>query len=147
MTTVAERTIGPVEYAVFEFKGNRFSGKILPALQDLVEAGTVRIIDLIVVKKDADGSGVALELAELDEDEAALFDSLDGEVGELLSDSDVEIVLDGMDNNTTAALIVWENVWAARLAKTIREANGRVIAQERIPADVVDLALAEAQSR
>lgn len=136
---------GPLEYAVIEFPGNQFKGEIVPALKELVERGTVKIIDLIFVRKDEDGSVHAIELAELSSDELASFESLPAEVTGLLNEEDVQLVAAGLANNSSAGLVVWENAWAARFAEAVRNANGRVIAYEPIPREVVEAAMAAAQ--
>ena len=82
----------------------------IPALQELVSNDIVRIIDLVVVKKDAEGNGVALELSELDEQEASAFVDLEGEVGQVVNDQDIELTLSMLEPETTAAMVVWEDV-------------------------------------
>ena len=106
--------IGPVDYAVIAFPGNRFRGEIGPALSDLVESGTIRIIDIAFVGKNPDGDVVALELTELDPDVQASLDSAGIEVGGLLNEDDLRSTADALEPDSSAALIVWENVWARR---------------------------------
>ena len=143
MTQSNAGLMGPLECAVIEFDGNHFKGEIIPALQDLIDSKTVRIIDLVVLKKDAEGNGTAIELNELSPDELDDFDQLDGEVDELVSQGDIEIALASMHNNSTAAMLLWEDTWAARLAKSIQDADGQLIMHERIPAEAVEAAFAE----
>jgi hypothetical protein len=127
----------PVEYLIIGFPGNRFSGEIMPALTELVENGVIRIIDLVFVKKDADGEVTTFEFEDLQEAAELGFADLDGEAGGLLSDEDLDLAPD-----SSAALIVWEQRWAERIADAIRNAGGEIVAGERIPATVVDAALA-----
>jgi uncharacterized membrane protein len=134
--------MGPVEYIVIGFPGNRFNGDVAPALQELVESGIINILDLIFIHKDAGGDVVALELNELPEEVAAAFESVDGEVGYLVSDSDMVAAAEALPNNTSAALLVWENVWSERFAKAVRDSGGEVFARERIP---YELAYVEGQ--
>lgn len=136
---------GPVEWIVIEFPGSRFSGAIIPALAQLVDSGTVRIIDLLVVHKDADGVASAVELDALDPDELALFEHLDGEVTGVLSDEDVALAAADLAPGSTAGLLVWENVWATTFAAAVRDAGGRVVAAERVPHEVVSAAIAAAE--
>lgn len=132
----------PVEYLIIGFPGNRFSGEIMPALTELVEGGVIRIIDLVFVKKDADGEVTAFEFEDLQEAAELGFDQLDGEAGGLLSDEDLELAAAALAPDSSAALIVWEQRWAERIADAIRNAGGEIVAGERIPDPVVDAALA-----
>ena len=134
-------SIGPVEYMVVVFPGNRFNGEIVPALADLVDAGTVRIIDLAVVSKDADGAVVALEIADLESEVGEALAEIGGTTGGLLNAEDLEAAGEELPPNSTAALLVWEDVWATRLADAIRTAGGEIIDLERIPRDIVQAAI------
>ncbi|HEV7763233.1 MAG TPA: DUF6325 family protein [Acidimicrobiales bacterium] len=133
---------GPVEMALIGFPGNRFDGSIIPALAELVDTGTVRVIDLVVVKKDADGNVTAAELSQLDDDEAATFEALDGEIGELFSDEDLAAAGEQLPPDSAAALLLWENSWATRLAAEVAGAGGVLLLHDRVPADAVRDALA-----
>jgi hypothetical protein len=130
--------IGPVEYLAVAFPGSRFTGQIVPALQEVVANGTVHIIDLAFVTKGEDGTVVALELDDLDAEALDAFDALDGEVGGLLNDEDLVMLAEALDPGSSAAIIVWENSWAARLVGALRAADAEVIAHERIPVSVVE---------
>ena len=133
--------MGPVEYLIVEFPGNRFKGELVPALEELTDSGTIRIIDLLFVKKDADGQVTAFELSELDDEEGAAFDDLDGEINDLLNEEDIMIAAEMLEPNSSAAMMVFENVWATRLRDAIVNANGRLVDNARIPAAVVQAAL------
>jgi hypothetical protein len=137
---------GPVEYVVIEFPGNQFKGEVVPALKELVRNGTISIIDLIFIRKDQAGSVESLELAELTSDEAGQYESLPASIGGLLNEEDVRDVAAGMANNSSVALLVWEDAWATRFADAVRNANGRVTAHERVPREVVEAAMAAAQA-
>ena len=137
-------TTGPVEFIEIVFPGNRFNDEIVPALRELVDSGTVRILDLLFIKKDADGNVQSFELSALAPEESAAFDTLDGEIDDLLSPEDIQLAAQDLPNNSAAGLLVWENVWAARFADAVRGANGAVIANWRIPQAAVDAAF-EAQ--
>ena len=129
--------IGPVDYAIIGFPGNKFRGEIAPAIGDLVDAGTIRIIDIAFVGKDSDGSIVAMEMTELDPDVQEGLASLGIEVTGLFSDEDLIGVAEELEPNTSAALLIWENVWARDVAQAMRDAGGVLLAFERIPHDVV----------
>ena len=129
--------IGPVDYAIIGFPGNKFRGEIAPAIGDLVDAGTIRIVDIAFVGKDTDGSIVAMEMTELDADVQEGLEKLGIEVTGLFSDEDLIGVAEELEPNTSAALLIWENVWARDVAQAMRDAGGVLLAFERIPHDVV----------
>ncbi len=134
-------TIGPVEYIIVGFPGNKFSGEIAPELLALIESGTVRILDLIFIGKDADGSVVAFEIDELDA--AAGFGDLDGDVGGLISPEDIEYAAAALEPNSSAALLIWEDVWAAGFAEAVRRADGVLLEGARIPHELIAPVLAD----
>ena len=132
--------IGPVDYAIVAFPGNKFRGEIGPALADLVEANTIRIIDIAFVGKNADGDAIAFELTELDPDVQKGLEKAGIEVGGLVPEEDLMAVAEDLEPENSAALIVWENVWARDVAQKMRDAGGVLVAFERIPHDVVQAA-------
>ena len=129
--------IGPVDYAIVAFPGNRFRGEIAPAIGELVDDGTIRIIDIAFVGKNADGDAVAFELTELDPDVQEGLEKAGVEVGGLFNEDDLMDVAEGLKPNSSAALLVWENVWARKVAQAMRDAGGELLAFERLPHDVV----------
>jgi hypothetical protein len=129
--------IGPVDYAIVAFPGNRFRGEIAPAIGELVDDGTIRIIDIAFVGKNADGDAVAFELTELDPDVQEGLEKAGVEVGGLFNEDDLMDVAEGLEPNSSAALLVWENVWARKVAQAMRDAGGELLAFERLPHDVV----------
>jgi len=135
-------SIGPVEYLIVGFPGNQFNGDIVPALERLVESGTVRIVDLVFISKDADGNVDAFEYE--DHPELAPFGDLADALDDLLSDEDVELAAEVLEPNSSAAFIVWEDLWAREFADAVRGSGGVVIAGERIPHQIVLDALAHA---
>jgi Family of unknown function (DUF6325) len=132
--------IGPVDYAIVAFPGNRFRGEIAPAISELVDAGTIRIIDIAFVGKDEDGTAVAMELTELDPEVQQGLEKAGIEVGGLFNEDDLIDAADELPPNTSAALLVWENVWARKVAQAMRDAGGELLAFERLPHDVVQAA-------
>jgi len=136
----ATTEIGPVEYMIVAFPGNKFRGEIAPALADLVESDTVRILDLAFVGKDADGEVLAFELSDLDPDVRDSFDSLGAKAEGLLNEDDLKAAGEELEPNSSAALLVWEDVWAARLAQAIRDADGVLLDMERVPHEVAKAA-------
>jgi hypothetical protein len=133
--------MGPVEYVVFGFPGNNFKGEIVPALAELIESGTIRILDLLFIMKDEEGNIEGFELETLPE-EIAGFAELTGETASLLNDEDLALAAESLPLNSSGALLVWENVWAERFANAVRNADGELLAHERIPAAVVEAAFA-----
>jgi uncharacterized membrane protein len=136
-------SMGPVEYVVIGFPGNRFKGEIVPALAELVDNDVIRIIDVAFIKKDAEGNTTMLEYDTLDDVLAFGFADVDGEAGGVLNDEDLELAAETLEPDSSAALILWEHRWAARVAQAIRDAGGRIIAGERVPDEIVEQALAD----
>ncbi|RZM77884.1 DUF6325 family protein [Leptolyngbya iicbica] len=132
-------SLGPVEMLLVKFPGNQFTGEIVPALQELVDNNTVRILDLLFIKKDADGSLTIIEVDEVDEDEVYdAFDPLVPEVNGFLAESDAITLAQSLEPNSSAALLLFENVWATRFRDAIVNANGQVLLSERIPHRVIE---------
>jgi len=132
--------IGPVDYLIVAFPGNEFRGEIAPALGDLVEAGTIRIIDLAFVGKDAEGNVAAFELTDIDPEVREGFEKAGVEVNGLFNEDDLAAAGEELEPNSSAALLVWENVWARNVAQAMRDAGGEVLDFERIPHEVVQAA-------
>jgi uncharacterized membrane protein len=125
--------LGPVDYIVVEFPGDKFNGEMGTALTDLVDRNLVRVLDLLVLKKDGDGSIEAFELGDLDESEAGTLRNLETELAMLLSEDDVTAVAEAIEPGTSAAVLIWENTWAAPFASAMRHAGGQLVASGRIP--------------
>ena len=138
MTTATE--IGPVDYMIVAFPGNQFKGEIAPALADLVDAGTIRIIDIAFVGKNEEGETASFELTELDPEVQAGLDRAGIEVTGLFNEEDLQAAADELEPNSSAALLVWENVWAREVAQALRNAGGELLDFERLPHDVVQAA-------
>ena len=133
--------MGPVEYLVVAFPGNKFNGDIVPALAELTDNGTIRIIDLVFIRKDADGNVAAAELEDLPADVAAAFDSLDGELGDLLNEEDIALAAEGLDPDSSAGLLVYENLWATRFRDAIVDSGGQLVDRGHIPPAAIEAAL------
>jgi hypothetical protein len=132
--------VGPVDVYIIGFPGNKFTGRIAPAIMELVENGTIRVLDLLFVTKDAEGVVTTIEAADLDE-EGAGFLAIDVAQPGALGDEDAEEVSDDLPSNSSALLIAFENVWAAKVADALEAADAVMIDSIRIPADVVAAAL------
>jgi hypothetical protein len=131
--------VGPVDVAVIAFEGNDFNGDVAPALAELQASGTVNVIDLAFVRKDADGSTAIVELT--DEAVADVFERITGTQFDLLSEADLSDLASALDPSSSAMIVVWENSWAARFASAVRESHGRVTMLERIPHENVERAI------
>jgi hypothetical protein len=125
--------LGPVDWIVVEFPGSKFNGEIAPALQDLVGRGIVRVLDLLVLKKDEDGSLEAFEISDLDLSEAGELREYEKELAMLLREDDVTAVAAAVEPGSSAAVLVWENLWAAPFASAVRHSGGQLVASGRIP--------------
>lgn len=139
-------SIGPVEYIAIAFPGNQFSGEIIPAIRELQDSGTIRVLDLVIITKDDDGNVSSIELSEASPETQATFAALGVQNQNLLGQEDFEDIGSALDPNSTAALMIWENVWAERFARSLRDADGILVANGRIPAALVEEIMAESVS-
>jgi uncharacterized membrane protein len=137
--------LGPIDYLLIEWKGQQPDGEVAPVVVDLVDRGLIRILDLLFVTKDEDGNVAALELADLGEvvAELAVFE---GASSGLLGDDDVAQAGEVLEPGTSAALLVFENSWAAPFVSAVRRSGGELVASGRIPAEDVLAALDAAEA-
>jgi uncharacterized membrane protein len=133
--------IGPVEYGVVAFPGNKFKGEIAPALKELVQAGTIRIIDLAFVLKDPDGNVTGIELEDAGSEVLKAFEAITYQRDGLISDNDMKEIGAALDSNSSALVMVWEDLWATKLAEAVRNAGGVVVELKRVPYEVVQAAI------
>lgn len=133
MMTEAIDELGPVDYLVVEFPGSNFNGEIMPELVDLVNRGVVRVLDLVLIKKQEDGSYEAFEFADIEEGVLGELRELERELADLLSEDDVAAVADALEPGSTAGLLIYENLWAAPFASAVRRSGGQLVASGRIP--------------
>ncbi|MEU2431630.1 MULTISPECIES: DUF6325 family protein [unclassified Streptomyces] len=137
--------MGPVDYLVVEFPGNRMTGEGFPLLVDLVDRGIIRILDLIFVRKDTDGSVMALELAEVDADGTLDLTVFEGVSSGLLGQDDIEEAGAAVEPGSSAAVLVYENTWAAPLARAMRRSGAQLVAGGRIPVQALLASLDEVE--
>jgi hypothetical protein len=133
--------MGPIDYLVVEFPGSRMTGKGLPLLVDLVDRGIIRILDLVFVKKELDGSVSGLALADLDKDGKLDLAVFEGAASGLLDQDDFDEAGTVLEPGSSAGILVYENRWAAPFAKELRRGGGQLVAQGRIPVQAVLAAL------
>jgi len=129
--------LGPVDYIVVEFPAgaSNFTGEMVKELLALVDSGTVRVIDVLILTKDADGSVEATELADIDG--LGPLQAVEAQLAELLAADDVEHLAAAMEPGSTAGVLIWENLWAAPFASAARRSGGQLIADGRIPIQAI----------
>ena len=129
--------LGPVDYLVVEFPAgaSNFTGEMAKELVALVDAGTIRLIDVLILTKDEDGTIDAMELSDIEE--LGELEALESELAELLAAEDVAHLAAAMDPGSTAGVLIWENLWAAPFASAARRSGGQLIANGRIPIQAI----------
>src|SRR3954464_5440404 len=137
---MAERSLdelGPVDYLVVEFPAgaSNFTGEMAEELLALVDAGTIRVIDILILTKNEDGTVEAVELSDVDE--LGELQALEAQLAELLAAEDVAQLAAAMDPGSTAGVLIWENLWAAPFASAARRSGGQLIANGRIPIQAI----------
>lgn len=137
--------MGPIDYVVVEWPGRQPNGEAAPHLIDLVDRGLIRIIDLTFITKDEDGNVAGLELADLGGEVAELA-VFEGASTGLIGDDDVQAAADVLEPGTSAAVLVYENAWAAPFATAVRRSGGQLVASGRIPVEDLMAALDAAEA-
>jgi hypothetical protein len=134
--------LGPVDWLVVEFPGTDYGkGQVAPYLQDLVDRGLVRVLDLVFLRKNEDGALEAAEVSELDNSELGELRASEAELAMVLSEQDVLDLAETIEPGNSATVLVWENLWAAPFGSAIRHAGGQLVASGRIPVQAVLAAL------
>ena len=133
--------MGPIDYLVVEFPGSHLTGEGMPLLVDLVDRGIIRILDLVFIRKDLDGSVSGLAVADLDGDGALDLAVFEGASSGLLGPDDISDAGAVLEPGNSAGLLVYENLWAAPFAAAMRRAGGQLVAGGRIPVQAVLAAL------
>ena len=137
MTEVSLDELGPVDYVVVEFPAgaSSFTGEMAAELRALVDSGTIRVIDVLILTKDADGTVEAAELSDIAE--LGELQAIEAELAELLAAEDVDNLAAAMEPGSTAGVLIWENLWAAPFASAVRRSGGQLIANGRIPIQAI----------
>jgi hypothetical protein len=133
--------LGPVDWIVVEFPGSKFNGEIAPALAELVDRDLIRVLDLLVLKKNSDDSLEAFELGDLEDSELGGLRSHEAELAMLLSEDDVNALAAAIEPGSSAAVLVWENKWAAPFGAAVRHSGGQLVASGRIPIQALAAAI------
>ena len=144
--TDALDTMGPIDYLVVEFPGSRMTGEGLPLLVDLVDRGIIRILDLVFIRKELDGSVAGIEIADFDADGTLDLAVFEGASSGLLGTDEVEEAGSVLEPGSSAGILVYENVWAAPLAVALRRGGGQLVASGRIPVQAALAALDAAEA-
>jgi hypothetical protein len=139
--TVNLDELGPVDWIVVEFPGSKLTGEIAPILKDYVDRGLIRILDLLFLKKDGDGSFEAFEALDLEDSEIGELRAYETALAMLLSEQDVVDLAETIEPGSSAAVLVWENLWAAPFGAAVRHAGGHLAASGRIPIQAVIAAI------
>jgi hypothetical protein len=139
--TTDHDVVGPVDFVLLEFQADRLDGTAAPALLDLVDRGIVSILDLLVIRKEADGSFTGLEIEDLSAEELGGITVFSGARSGLVDDEDMATAAEALEPGTVGVLIVYENTWARPFVAAVRGAGGEVVASARIPADDVNEAI------
>jgi hypothetical protein len=132
MSTATRRPVGPVDLAVIGFTGELRQGGVRQAIADAVDRGSVRVLDVLLVRKDADGTVLMYDAETAGETDELL--GFPTELPDLIGEDDALAIAEEMPNDSTVVVIAWENTWAAEIAASIRELDGQVLVMERIPA-------------
>src|SRR4051795_764901 len=137
MTNTPFDELGPIDYVVVEFPAGakNFIGEMAAELLKLVETGTIRVIDVLILDKNEDGSVDVTELSDIEE--LGEMQAIEAELAELLAADDIEHLAASMDPGSTAGVLIWENLWAAPFAGAARRAGGQLIADGRIPIQAI----------
>jgi hypothetical protein len=137
MTDTPLDELGPVDYLVVEFPAgaSNFTGEMAAELLALVDSGTIRVIDVLILTKDEDGAVDATELADIEQ--LGELQAIEAQLAELLAADDVEHLAAAMEPGSTAGVLIWENLWAAKFASAARRSGGQLIANGRIPIQAI----------
>jgi hypothetical protein len=137
MTDTPLDQLGPVDYVVVEFPADasNFTGEMADELVKLVNSGTIRLIDVLILAKNEDGTVDAMELSDIEE--LGELETLEAQLAELLAEEDVEHLANAMEPGSTAGVLIWENLWAAPFASAARRSGGQLIANGRIPIQAI----------
>ena len=139
--TVNLDELGPVDWIVVEFPGSKLTGEIAPILKDYVDRGLIRILDLLFLKKDGEGNFEAFEALDLEDSEIGELRAYETALAMLLSEQDVADLAETIEPGSSAAVLVWENLWAAPFGAAVRHAGGQLAASGRIPIQAVIAAI------
>jgi hypothetical protein len=145
MSEVLEET-GPIDYLIVEFPGSRMTGEGFPLLVDLVDSGTIRILDLVFATRDSDGSLSVVRVSDLDGDGQLDLSVFEGAASGLLAPDDLDEAASAIEPGNSAGILIYENVWAAPFAAALRRSGAQLVASGRIPVQAIIAALDAAEA-
>lgn len=131
------KTMGPVDYLMVRFVGNKFNGKIVPELADLEKRGIIRIIDMVLIMKDAKGKLFVTEAKDLQGDAGRAFQQIAKNSQEWFYEGDIETIASDLPNNSSAGLLLYENVWAIKFKEALQDSDAELITMGRIAPEVI----------
>ena len=134
------RVMGPVDYLIVRFPGNKFTGEDIAEIADLQEKGIIRVIDLVLVVRDASGELAIVEAKNMEGPTAPAYRELARHTDEWFSEADIEVFAEGLAKNSSAALLLFENVWAIRFKEALKNADAELIDMGRIPPETIEKA-------
>jgi hypothetical protein len=137
---------GPIDYLIVEFPGNRMTGEGFPLLLDLVDAGTIRILDLVFATRDTDGSLSVLRVSDLDGDGQLDLSVFEGASSGLIGPDDLDEAASAIEPGSSLGILIYENVWAAPFAAALRRGGAQLVASGRIPVQAILAALEAAEA-
>jgi len=140
MTAEHGKVMGPVDYLIVKFPGNKFSGKIVPELADLEKNGIIRVIDLVFIMRDENGQLEITEAKNLEGEAGAAYRELAEHTDEWFSEADIEAFAGSLPKNSSAGLLLFENLWAIRFKEALMDANAELIDMGRIPPETIEKA-------
>lgn len=135
--------VGPIEYIIVGFPGSKFNGQIAPELAKLIDSRLVRILDLVIISRDESGEVGVFEFDQLDE--LAPFADLEGEVGGIVGQEDIDYAAASLEPGSSLGLLVWEDLWAAPFAAAVRESGGVLLEGGRVPHELAQEAFARVE--
>jgi len=138
--------LGPIDYVIVEFPGNKMTGEGFPILLDLVDRGIIRIIDLLFVTKDDSGTTTVLNLSDVDRDGNLELAAFQGASSGLLDDGDIADATSVIESGSSAAVLIYENRWAAPFAAALRRGGAQLVARGAIPMDALAASLDAAEA-
>jgi uncharacterized protein DUF6325 len=139
--TVNIDELGPVDWIVVEFPGSKLTGEIAPVIKDYQARGLIKVLDLLFMKKDKDGGLEAFEASDLGGTEIGELRSYEKDLAMVLSEQDVADLAETIEPGSSAAVLVWENLWAAPFGTAVRKAGGQLVASGRIPSQAIQAAI------
>ena len=140
---MSEENVVPLDYAVIDFRGNKFNGEIAPEIYRLASEGLIEVIDIVFISKDKDGQYTSFELNDLSSEEYEQFVPLAEHWESMLTAEDVATLAESVPADCSALVLLWKNIWTEKFRRAVKNSNGEILVHERVPADVLNEVMAE----